>query len=501
MSPWLPLAALVAAGTGGGLFAAGVRRMLAREERRLGDPPENTWTEALFTLDAMSLPDLLLTLQRAQRGAAAEHPMGSPEARPWFDRIGFDPATLRPPPRPRPDPDVLATTLGPRAARPLTLRLPVLVAPMGWGIGLQAEAKVALAQAAALAGTAVVSGEGPYLPEERAAAWRWVLQWSRGPWAHQAAVVRLADMVEIQWSQGSEGGVGIAKPAPSLEGRVARALPAGVRRARLRPAHGALAQTLRHIRALNPEVPVGVKIAASDHLEEDLEVLAGLGVDVVTIDGREAGSAGSPAVLSDRFGLPTVLAVARAARWRARAGLVGRLSLVASGGVRDAADIAILLALGADAVAVGSVLLLALTHNQVARHAPEPPTALILARPRGQQTLDINQATEHAFRWFCATAEELTTILAALGLERPDQLGPNHLRAEDPKVAKALGIASLAAAPPYGPADKLGQLVAEYDRLNRILRQHLERLAYAEGSPLPGRAQRSEATPWSGVKP
>lgn len=475
------MTALALAAVGAGLLLALTwmgRRWLRHLEFTLGAEPTKSWLETLFTVRAISVDTVLLTLQRAQRGKAAEHPMGSNERRAWLDAIGFDPASTISSPTARQPRRDFPVRLGPKAGRPLTLALPVLIAPMGWGIGLTAEAKVALAQAAALAGTAVVSGEGPYLPEERAFSHRWVLQASRAGWAHQAPVVALADMVEIQLGQGSEGGVAIFKPLGDLEPRVAEAIQPW-HTAHLHTAQGQdLALWIAEIRRVNPEIPVGVKLQATHHLEQDLAYLLDCGFDVITLDGREAGSAGSPAVLSDQLGIPTALAVARAHRWLLTQGLRPHVSLVASGGVRDGADVIKLMALGADAVAVGSVLLLAMTHGQVQRGFPLPPTAAVMAKAARKRrgAIDPGMAQDHLVRWFEAIREELDLLCAALGLNDLGELRAQHLVTERPDIARALGIPCILQASSGDPGlpsltHSLERLVKEYGRLAEVLRQ------------------------------
>ncbi|CAB1128392.1 FMN-binding glutamate synthase family protein [Candidatus Hydrogenisulfobacillus filiaventi] len=453
----------------------GWQRARARWEQELGADPRQSPTELLFSLRATTPAEVVLTALRAAQGRVAEHPMGSAPLVQWLDHLAWDPATISPPPLPRRRVVDTRVRLGPRAARPLELALPVLPAPMGYGVGVTDAAKVALAQAATVSGTAAASGEGPYLPEERAWAHRWILQASRAGWAHQRAVVALADMVEIQIGQGAEAAIGIAKGPRHLPRRLRHASdhPRTPIRIHARPPRS-LAAWIRAIHRANPAVPVGVKLPASAHLEADLARLLEAGVDVITLDGAEAASANSPAVISDHFGLPTAVAVARAHRWLVAQGLRDRVSLVASGGARGAADIAKLLALGADAVAVGTSLLLAMSHGQVHRVVPAAgPAALVLAAPRiPGGGLKVGDAAEHLARWFAATREELVLIAQALGVPSLRALNPSQLVARSEEAARLFGI-PYAGAPPGRPpaawAHNLTALAAGYRRLEQIL--------------------------------
>lgn len=446
------------------------RRLAQKAEAAMGDPPQRTLWEMLFTLRTHSLSSLLVTMQRAESAHPAEHPMGSLVQPDWLSQIGLDPATFAPPPLGGELVD-LTVALGPASLRPLVLSMPLLIAPMGYGIGLSAETKVALAQAASLASIAVVSGEGPFIPEERAYAQKWVLQESRGSWSHQPAVRQQADMIELQWGQGSEGGKRVVKKPRDLPERAQQALGG---RAIIQAAPVRLEEWVSHVRAERPDCPLGVKIPATNHLETDLAYLCMLGVDVVTLDGAGAGSAGSPMVISDHFGVPTAMAAHRAHRWLVAEGVRSRVSLVVSGGIHGAADIARLLALGADAVMVGTELLFALLHEQVAEKVFSlPPTQLAFARSSSNKAPHINgeQSSEHAVNWLEATREELKMILRTTGTTSWDEF--RRLR---PLVARTSEAAQLFDIPfdgrpqrPRNLADSVGELVASYQQLNAIL--------------------------------
>ncbi|PSR32060.1 MAG: FMN-binding glutamate synthase family protein [Sulfobacillus benefaciens] len=459
-----------------------LRRMAMRLERGLGQNPTGTLWEMLYTVNANSGTQLAMTMQRAEQGKPAEHPMGSSPAVFWLDQIGFDPATLDPVPRDRSVAVDLGVRLGPQAQKPLKLSLPVLIAPMGYGVGLNERAKVALAQASSLVDTAIASGEGPFLPEERAFATHWILQWSRAEWAHQAAVVQLADMVEIQVGQGSEAGIGIVKDACAIPHRAADAAHGNVEIRAITP--GQIPKWIQEIRGIKGDVPIGIKVPANQHLEQDLALLTKWGVDVITLDGSAAGSAGSPAVISDHFGLDVGLAIHRAHRWLVEAGLRDQVSLIGSGGIHDAADIAKLLALGADAVAVGSTLLFALSHEQVAENLPNmPPTTLVMAegQDRGPLKLDLDRASEHVAGWFEATRIELALICQALGVTSIHDLGPQHLIARSLEASARFHLASDADPLRWMRVNEaLNQLVGQYQAANAILAHLADKLWVAD---------------------
>lgn len=489
MVPVALLAMVLAAGFVGAAATAvaavyALRRLAHRWEDRLADVSGLGPVELVLAGEAVPVRDAVLTLQRAAHAIPAAVPMESP-ARDWLSQVRFDPATLCPPARP-PRPAVrLEVQLGPGAVVPLRLAFPLLLSGMGWGVGVSDDVRQVLAEAGALTGVAVVSGEGPPLPVELETLPRWVWQWGRSSWQRTHASLPSA-MIELQVGQASEGGTEVRKPARHLP-RVVRRADA---RGELRIAAGLplpLDVWVRRAREAGGGVPVAVKLPASQHLEEDLALATAAGVDVVVLDGAGAGTASSPAVLADHLAIPTPVAAARAHRWLTRRGLRQGVSLVVSGRVHGAADMAKLLALGADAVAVGTVALMALAHGQVADVLPgRAPTSLVLAKGAdGPRRLDRDLAAERLANWLVATRDELALLCQSLGVGDVRDLGVRHLVAETPQAARVLGIAwygGLAPSPP--PAvPQIEALARDVLAAGRQARRAWARLAAAGASP------------------
>ncbi|MCL4521843.1 MAG: glutamate synthase-related protein [Firmicutes bacterium] len=478
----------------GVFFARWVARKL---EASAGHSPQYTLWEILFTLRARHLASILLTVQRAERSKLAEHPMGSAPSVDWFQVIGIDPATFKPPPRPEHSPVDLTTVLGAGHPRSISLSMPVIVAPMGYGVALNAETKVALAQASSLAGIAISTGEGLYLPEERSYAQRWILQQSRGFWAHDPRILALADVIEVQWGQGSEGATGLTKPKSELPRRFIDAVggPAVIHAA----PEGHLDAWIRELKIERADCPIAVKLPASQHLESDLAYLLTLPIEIITLDGSGAGSAGSAAVISDHFGITTALAIHRAHTWLVARGMRSQITLVASGGIRGAADIARLIGLGADAAAIGSSLLFAALHDQIGQHLPTPPTALAFAHSRANSghTLDVSQAANHATNWLEATRAELAGILRVAGVRTLSEF-----RQQRPLIARTKEAARVFQLPFDGGHSKdtslehkLHALIASYSEMNDILADIEARLSIQSLRSSRGRSLRKSPRP------
>ena len=110
------------------------------------------------------------------------------------------------------------------------------------------------------------------------------------------------------------------------------------------------------------KVPIYVKVGATrPYFDTTLAVKAG--ADVVVIDGMQGGTAATQDVFIEHVGLPTLACIRPAVKALQDLGMHREVQLVVSGGIRNGADVAKAMALGADAVAIGTAALIALGDN------------------------------------------------------------------------------------------------------------------------------------------
>ncbi|MGI6555251.1 MAG: glutamate synthase-related protein [Bacillota bacterium] len=194
-----------------------------------------------------------------------------------------------------------AVTIGPNAKKPLQIKMPIMITGMAYGLALSAKTKIALAKGSSLAGTATNTGEGAFLPAERKAANKLIIQYSRGEWTKSEDVFRQADAVEIHLGQGAGAGVGSIIPSKELTWTSKRAM--GVKWGKRAFIHSTIPgmwhknqmpRLVSLLREVSGGVPVGIKMAASKYIEKDLEIALGAGVDYIVLDGAQAGTKGSP---------------------------------------------------------------------------------------------------------------------------------------------------------------------------------------------------------------
>lgn len=290
---------------------------------------------------------------------------------PHFDDLLFLGASISRYPlegyRERCDTDVL---LGDRHAKfPLHLSTPVTISGMSFG-ALSGQAKEALGRGASEVGTSTTTGDGGMTAEERGQSKQLVYQYLPSRYGMNPDDLRQADAIEIVLGQGAKPGGGGMLLGQKITERVAgmRTLPMGVdqRSACRHPdwtGPDDLEIKIGELREITDwEKPIYVKIGAT-RTYYDVKLAAKAGADVVVLDGMQGGTAATQDVFIEHVGIPTLAALPQAVQALQEEGLHRRVQLIVSGGIRNGADVAKCMALGADAVAIGTAALIALGDN------------------------------------------------------------------------------------------------------------------------------------------
>ncbi len=261
-------------------------------------------------------------------------------------------------------------TLGTRFAKtPIELDIPITIAGMSFG-ALSGAAKEALGRGATMAGTSTTTGDGGMTEEERGHSKLLVYQYLPSRYGMNPDDLRRADAIEVVVGQGAKPGGGGMLLGQKISDRVAgmRDLPAGIdqRSACRHPdwtGPDDLEIKILEIREItNWEKPIYVKIGgARPYFDTTLAVKAG--ADVVVIDGMQGGTAATQDVFIEHVGQPTLACIRPAVKALQDLDMHREVQLIVSGGIRTGADVAKALALGADAVSIGSAALIALGDN------------------------------------------------------------------------------------------------------------------------------------------
>ena len=261
-------------------------------------------------------------------------------------------------------------TLGTRyASKPLELDIPITIAGMSFG-ALSGRAKEALGRGASMAGTSTTTGDGGMTSEERGQSKNLVYQLLPSRYGMNPDDLRKADAIEIVIGQGAKPGGGGMLLGQKISDRVAemRTLPKGIdQRSACRHPDWTGPDDLKikilEIREITGwKVPIFIKVAgARPYYDTALAVKAG--ADVVVLDGMQGGTAATQEVFIENVGQPTLACIRPAVDALQDLNQHRKVQLIISGGIRNGADVAKAMALGADAVSIGSAAMIALGDN------------------------------------------------------------------------------------------------------------------------------------------
>ncbi|HKP07836.1 MAG TPA: FMN-binding glutamate synthase family protein [Microbacterium sp.] len=356
-------------------------------------------------------------------------------------------------------------TLGARnALEPIHLDIPVTIAGMSFG-ALSANAKEALGRGASEAGTSTTTGDGGMTPEERGQSKTLVYQYLPSRYGMNPDDLRKADAIEIVLGQGAKPGGGGMLLGQKITERVAgmRTLPVGIdqRSASRHPdwtGPDDLTIKIAEIREITDwRKPIYVKIGASrPYYDTALAVKAG--ADVVVLDGMQGGTAATQQVFIEHVGIPTLAAIGPAVQALQELGVHRTgVQLIVSGGIRNGADVAKALALGADAVAIGTAALIALGDNDP-RYADEyarlgsaagfyddfqdgrDPAGISTQDPELSARLDPVAAGRRLANYLRVLTLEAQTIARACGKSHVRNLEPEDLVALTVESAAMAGV-------------------------------------------------------------
>ena len=312
------------------------------------------------------------------------------------------------------------TVIGPGAAQPLVIESPIIITHMSYG-ALSREAKLALSVGSAAVRTAMSSGEGGILPESLDSAYRYIFEYVPNKYSVTDECLRLVDAVDIKIGQSAKPGMGGHLPGDKVTREIAKVR--GVREGRdvISPARFPgirtpedLKRTVDGLREKTGGKPIGIKLAAGA-IEDDLAVALYVGVDFITIDGRAGATAAAPKFVKASASVPTVFALSRARRFLDDHG-ANNVSLMVTGGLRVSADFAKALAMGADAVAIGTAAMIALGCQQYRTcDTGKCPVGIATQDPALRARLDVDASAARVANFLRVSTEELQDFARLTG--------------------------------------------------------------------------------------
>lgn len=311
----------------------------------------------------------------------------------------------------------------------IEINTPIIFAAMSYGaVSLNVQKSIAMASKEF--GTLWNAGEGglhedlyPYGPNT-------IVQVASGRFGVSSEYLKIAIASEIKIGQGAKPGIGGHLPGEKVDIEVSktRMIPQGTDALSPAPQHDIysiedLRQLIYAIKEANGYKPVGVKIAAVHNVAAISSGIARAGADWIYIDGFRGGTGASPTIIRDHVGIPIELALAAVDERLRQEGIRNSVSIIAAGGIRNSGDVAKAIALGADAVAIGTAALIALGCSMCQKcYTGNCAWGITTQRPELVKRIDPEVGAEHIYNLLRGWSLELKEILGALGLNLIESL-------------------------------------------------------------------------------
>ena len=351
------------------------------------------------------------------------------------------------------DPDLLRkvalrTKIGDKhGARPLDLSMPIMIAPMSFG-ALSRSAKLALAIASRMSGISENTGEGGMMDEQRAEADQLIFQCLAGRLGWNIHDMQRANGLEIYISQGAKPGLGGQLMAKKVTKELAaiRGIPEGIdlrspsRHPDVLGADDLVIKVEEFREATGHRIPVAIKLGAG-RVRDDIKIALKDKFDFVELDGMQGSTGAASAEVLEHVGIPTLSAIQEALDALAEIGAAGQLPIVLMGGVKDGVDAAKALALGADAVAVGTSAIIAggcIACMQC--HIGNCVVGIATQDPEHERRYNAPIEAVHIHHFLECMRWQLAAITQELGYSDVKQLCRDDLVATTPEAAKITGL-------------------------------------------------------------
>ena len=323
------------------------------------------------------------------------------------------------------------TLIGRNAKKPIVIESPIYITHMSFG-ALSRETKIALAKGSAAIKTAQCSGEGGILPEEMENAYKYIFEYVPNKYSVTDDNLKNADAIEIKIGQSTKPGLGGQLQGEKVTEEIAeiRAKPLGedIHSPATIPevkSKEDLKNLVDELRTRSHGRPIGLKFAAG-RIEDDLKHVMYAEPDFITIDGRGGSTGASPKLIRDSTSVPTIYALSRARKYLDEHD--SEIDLTITGGLRVSSDFAKALAMGANAIAVGTAAMIAAACQQYKIcDSGDCPVGVATQDDELRKRLKIETASKRVENFLRVSTEELKTFARITGHKNVHDLNINDL--------------------------------------------------------------------------
>ncbi len=344
------------------------------------------------------------------------------------------------------DPVGTDVVVGPNAAKPLHLEIPLFVSDMSFG-ALSEPAKLSMARGAELAGTGICSGEGGMLPTEQEANSRYFYELASAKFGFDWEKLSRVQAFHFKGGQGAKTGTGGHLPGAKVQGLIAEVRGLTPGQDAISPPRfpdwtdpAQIKTFADEVRERTGGIPIGYKLSAQ-HIEKDIDAALQVGVDYIILDGRGGGTGAAPILFRDNISVPTIPALARA---RAHLDRLERsdVTLVITGGLRKPADFVKALALGADAIALSNAAMQAIGCIAMrACHTNNCPVGIASQKPHLVSRLVVEKSARQLANFFEASTALMQVMARACGHDHLSKFVPDDLTTWKREMSDLSGVA------------------------------------------------------------
>ena len=323
------------------------------------------------------------------------------------------------------------TVIGKSAKKPLVIESPVYITHMSFG-ALSRETKIALAKGSAAVKTAQCSGEGGILPEEMENAYKYIFEYVPNRYSATGDNLKNADAIEIKIGQSTKPGLGGQLQGEKVTEEIAQIRKKPLGKDIHSPATIPEVNSKEDLKNLVDELrmkshgrPIGLKFAAG-RIENDLSHVLYAEPDFITIDGRGGSTGASPKLIRDSTSVPTIYALSRARKYLDEHD--SEIDLTITGGLRVSSDFAKALAMGADAIAIGTAAMIATACQQYKIcDTGDCPVGVATQDDELRKRLKIETASKRVENYLRVSTEELKTFARITGHDDVHDLNTDDL--------------------------------------------------------------------------
>ena len=317
----------------------------------------------------------------------------------------------------------------------LELSTPIMFSAMSYG-AISLNVHKALSMAAEELHTYWNTGEGGLHESLYQYKDNTIVQVASGRFGVHQRYLNTAAAIEIKIGQGAKPGIGGHLTGAKIVGDVSRTrmVPEGLDAISPAPHHDIysiedLAQLVMSIKEVTGyKKPVIVKVAAVHNIAPIASGIARSGADIISIDGYRGGTGAAPKRIRDNVGLPIELAIASVDQRLREEKIRDRISIIASGGIRNSADVVKAIALGADAVSIGTAALCALgCHLCASCHSGKCAWGIATQDESLRKRLDPEKGAERLVNLVQAWTREIKEFMGGMGINSIEALRGNRL--------------------------------------------------------------------------